>query len=167
MLPRAYVMSHFSKHLTGSARLQTKGIAAVTNGAYEASAYIKGDSLIVMAIDTTKNAQNLKLILPVKVKSGVHLLSTGNEMANLCQESPSTIDEPVSELTVSLPARSVNTYIFMIDKGETAIENVKRIVDDGPKAYYDLCGRRLDKPRGICIEKRADGSSKVVYIRAK
>ena len=129
--------------------------------------YIKGDSLIVMAIDTTKNAQNLKLILPVKVKSGVHLLSTGNEMANLCQESPITIDEPVSELTVSLPARSVNTYIFMIDKGETAIENVKRIVDDGPKAYYDLCGRRLDKPRGICIEKRADGSSKVVYIRAK
>ena len=167
LLPRAYVMSHFSKHLTGSARLQTKGIAAVTNGAYEASAYIKGDSLIVMAIDTTKNAQNLKLILPVKVKSGVHLLSTGNEMANLCQESPITIDEPVSELTVSLPARSVNTYIFMIDKGETAIENVKRIVDDGPKAYYDLCGRRLDKPRGICIEKRADGSSKVVYIRAK
>ena len=114
LLPRAYVMSHFSKHVTGSTRLQTTGIATRTNASYEASAYIKGDSLIVMAIDTTRNEHNLKLILPVKVKSGVHLLSTGNETANLCQESPIAIDEPVNELTVSLPARSLNTYISCV-----------------------------------------------------
>ena len=165
LLPRAYVMSHFSKHVTGSTRLQTKGIAAVTNAPYEASAYIKGDSLIVMAIDTTKYTQDLKLILPTKVKSGVHLLSTGNETANLCQESPIAIDEPVNEVTVSLPARSLNTYIFMIDKGETAIESVKQTSAEAPKTYFDLQGRRLDKPKGLCIEKRADGSSKVVYKR--
>ena len=165
LLPRAYVMSHFSKHVTGSTRLQTRGIAAVTNAPYEATAYIKGDSLIVMAIDTTKNAQSLKLILPAKVKSGVHLLSTGNEVANLCQESPIAIDEPVNEVTVSLPARSLNTYIFMIDKGETAIENVKHASVEGPKTYFDLQGRHLDKPKGLCIEKRADGSSKVVFKR--
>ena len=158
-------MSHFSKHVTGSTRLQTRGIAAVTNAAYEATAYVKGDSLIVMAIDTTKNAQNLKLILPVKVKSGVHLLSTGNETANLCQEAPIAIDEPVSELTVSLPARSLNTYIFMIDRGDTAIECVKPTAHAGSKTYYDLYGRRLDAPHGLCVEKRADGSSKVVFIR--
>ena len=158
-------MSHFSKHVTGSTRLQTKGIAAVTNAPYEASAYIKGDSLIVMAIDTTKYTQDLKLILPTKVKSGVHLLSTGNETANLCQESPIAIDEPVNEVTVSLPARSLNTYIFLIDKGETAIENVKQTSVEAPKTYFDLQGRRLDKPKGLCIEKRADGSSRVVYIR--
>ena len=165
LLPRAYVMSHFSKHVTGSTRLQTRGIAAVTNAAYEATAYVKGDSLIVMAIDTTKNAQNLKLILPVKVKSGVHLLSTGNETANLCQEAPIAIDEPVSELTVSLPARSLNTYIFMIDRGDTAIECVKPTAHTGSKTYYDLYGCRLDAPHGLCVEKRADGSSKVVFIR--
>lgn len=165
LLPRAYVMSHFSKHVTGSTRLQTTGIATRTNASYEASAYIKGDSLIVMAIDTTRNEHNLKLILPVKVKSGVHLLSTGNETANLCQESPIAIDEPVNELTVSLPARSLNTYIFMIDNGSTAIENVKYVSDEGPKTYFDLQGRLLDKPKGFCIEKRADGSSRVIFKR--
>ena len=167
LLPRAYVMSHFSKHVTGSTRLQMKGIAAVTNAAYEASAYIKGDSLIVMAIDTTKNAQNLRLVLPAKVKSGVHLLSTGNEAANLCQETPIAIDEPVNEVIVSLPARSLNTYIFMIDKGETAIENVKHPAHEVTKTYYDLYGRRLDVPQGFCVEKRSDGSSKVVYVKAR
>ena len=167
LLPRAFVMSHFSKHVTGSTRLQTKGIAAVTNAPYEATAYIKGDSLIVMAIDTTKNAQDLKLILPFKVKSGVHLLSTGNETENLCQETPIAIDEPVSELTVNWPARSLNTYIFMIDKGDTAIENVQHHTGDGPTTYYDLYGRRLEKPHGLCVEKHADGSSRVVFIRTK
>ena len=61
LLPRAYVMSHFSKHVTGSTRLETlSSVATGTNSAFETSAYIKGDSLIVMAIDTTKNALDLK-----------------------------------------------------------------------------------------------------------
>ena len=114
-----------------------------------------------------KNAQNLKLVLPAKVKSGVHLLSTGNEAANLCQESPIAIDEPVNEVIVSLPARSLNTYIFMIDKGETAIENVKHLDNEVTITYYDLCGRRIDVPHGLCVEKRSDGSSKVVYVKSR
>ena len=80
LLPRAFVMSHFSKNVTGSTRLQTSAtVATGTNSAFETSAYIKGDSLIVMAIDTTKNAIDLKLKLPFYVKSGTQLLSTGNE----------------------------------------------------------------------------------------
>ena len=163
LLPRAYVMSHFSKHVTGSTRLGTKAsVSTGTNSAFETSAYIKGDSLIVMAIDTTKNALDLKLNLPYKVKSGTHLLSTSNE--SLCQEQPIDISEPTNELTVPLPARSLNTYIFMIDQGSLAIEEHRSAADAGKKTYYDLSGRRLQSPRGLCIERSADGSSRKVII---
>ena len=163
LLPRAYVMSHFSKHVTGSTRLGTKAsVSTGTNSAFETSAYIKGDSLIVMAIDTTKNALDLKLNLPYKVKSGTHLLSTSNE--SLCQEQPIDISEPTNELTVPLPARSLNTYIFMIDQGSLAIEEHRSAADAGKKTYYDLSGRRLQSPRGLCIERSADGSSRKVVI---
>ena len=173
LLPRAYVMSHFAKHVTGSTRLgttcsiKTAGDAGAPTKetSFEASAYIKGDSLIVMAIDTTKNAVDLKLNLPVKVKSGTHILSTGNETKKLCQEQTIEIGEPVQELTVSVPARSLNTYIFMIDKGSAAIQELKRMNNTGPVTYYDLSGRRIDMPQGLCIEKRADGSSKVLFKR--
>ena len=163
LLPRAFVMSHFSKHVTGSTRLGTKAsVSTGTNSAFETSAYIKGDSLIVMAIDTTKNALDLKLNLPYKVKSGTHLLSTSNE--SLCQEQPIDISEPTNELTVPLPARSLNTYIFMIDQGSLAIEEHRSAADAGKKTYYDLSGRRLQSPRGLCIERSADGSSRKVII---
>ncbi len=167
LLPRAFVMSHFSKHVTGSTRLGTSAsVGTGTNSAFETSAYIKGDSLIVMAIDTTKNARDLKLKLPYKVKSGIHLVSTGNETENLCQEQPITIDEPVSELTISMPARSLNTLIFTLDEGSLAIED-KLMPKEAryATAYYDLHGRRLDVPQGLCIERMADGSSRKVYIK--
>jgi glucuronoarabinoxylan endo-1,4-beta-xylanase len=163
LLPRAYVMSHFSKHVTGSTRLETlSSVATGTNSAFETSAYIKGDSLIVMAIDTTKNALDLKLQLPFKVKSGTHLLSTAND--NLCQELPIEINEPVDGLTVDLPARSLNTYILMIDRGSTAIKEVQREKDAVTSVYYDLHGRRIDNPHGICIERFADGTSRKVIV---
>ena len=164
LLPRAYVMSHFSKHVTGSTRLVTSRDKTSGEGAtHEYSAYIKGDSLIVMAIDTTKNGVDLKILLPYNVKSGTHLLSTGNEPENLCQESPIVIDEPTKEVIVPMPARSLNTYIFMIDKGSTAIEERAEATDD-TKVYYDIHGRRLDAPKGLCIEKSADGASRKVYV---
>lgn len=165
LLPRAYVMSHFSKHVTGSTRLKTSRDKSEGEGAaLENSAYIKGDSLIVMTIDTVAKGCDMKLELPFKVKSGTHLLSTGNETENLCQQSPITIDEPVSEVTVSIPGRSLNTFIFIIDRGSAAIENVKPKADDAPKTYYDLHGRRQDKPRGICVERSADGTSRMVMM---
>ena len=164
LLPRAFVMSHFSKHVTGSTRLTTSRDKTSGEGAgSEYSAYIKGDSLIVMAIDTTANGHDLKITLPYNVKSGTHLLSTGNETENLCQEQPIEISEPTKVVTVPLPARSLNTYIFMIDNGSAAIQDVKPRVE-GPKTYYDLHGRRLDTPKGLCIEKSADGSSRTVFM---
>ena len=161
LLPRAFVMSHFSKHVTGSTRLvTTRDKASGEGAAAEYSAYIKGDSLIVMAIDTTATPYDLRLRLPFKVKSGTHLLSTSNE--SLCQETPITIDEPVSTLSVSMPERSLNTYIFMIDRGGTDISSPAQSEDDDANAYYDLQGRRISEPRGLHIEKRPDGSAKKI-----
>ena len=154
LLPRAYVMSHFSKHVTGSTRIATKSTIAVsTEAAIETSAYIKGDSIIVMAIDTTATAYDLKLKLPYKVQSGTHLLSTGNETANLCQTSPISLDEPTQEVIVSMPARSLNTYIFMM--APTGIIDVKNKMDvKGDDNLYDLSGRRM-----------LNGQKKGIYIR--
>ena len=165
LLPRAYVLSHFSRHVTGSTRLTTSRDRTSGEGAaMEYSAYIKGDSLIVMAIDTVKTARELQITLPYNVKSGTHLKSTGNETDSLCQEKPITIDEPTNVVTVEMPGRSLNTYIFMIDGGSTAIREQHLREEDGPVVYYDLYGRRQDNPKGLCIEKRADGSSRKVYI---
>ena len=166
LLPRAYVLSHFSKHVTGSTRLKLSGItSSQTNAAIQMSSYIKGDSLIVMAINATKTSHDIQLTLPYNVKSGVHLISTGNETDKLCQESPIEIDQPTNVQTVPLSAYSLNTYIFMLDQGSSAIKELKQTVSDGPKIYYDLMGRRMDSPHGLCIEKNADGSSVKVYIK--
>ena len=157
LLRRGYVMSHFSKHVTGSTRLgTTASIATGTNSAFETSAYIKGDSLIVMAIDTTKNALDLKLQLPYKVKSGQHLLST--EDIN-CQFTDIAIAEPTETLVVPMPARSLNTYIFQIDRSPSAIELT---ADDShldvPAATYDLRGREVPSDcRGLVLRRQPDG----------
>jgi glucuronoarabinoxylan endo-1,4-beta-xylanase len=173
LLPRAYVLSHFAKHVTGSTRLTTSRDKGSGEGAAsEYSAYIKGDSLIVMAIDTTKNAHDLKITLPYKVKSGTHLLSTGNETENLCQELPIEIAEPTDVVTVSMPARSLSTYIFEIDRTDTGISeiNAEHPADGGnqqsPTAsptWYDFHGRQLSEPQGWCIERSADGHTRKVW----
>ena len=168
LLPRAFVMSHFSKYVTGSTRLYTT--PTKTSGqedAREYSAYIKDDTtLIVMAIDTTKTAYDIKLKLPFYVKSGFHVLSTGNETDSLCQQRDITIDEPTKEVMLKMPARSLNTYVFTIDPGAAAIDD-KQVPEKRAVviAYYDLHGRKLDTPHGLCIEKYADGSTKKVYIK--
>lgn len=147
LLPRAYVMSHFAKHVTGSTRLTTARDMTSGSGApLEYSAYIKGDSLIVMAIDTIGTDYKLMLRLPYDVKSGTHLLSTGNETANLCKESPITIEEPSKVIAVDMPARSLNTYIFMINRDDTAIEDVAQDNQEWSSTHYDMLGRRFDNP---------------------
>lgn len=166
LLPRAYVMSHFSKYVTGSTRLSAtamlnyKNIPETTNSYFETSAYIKGDSIIVMAIDTTSTAYDLKIKLPYKVKSGVHVLSKSNE--SLCKETAITIDTPVKTVTVSLPGRSLNTYIFMIDRDETVISAPQK--DSTEPEYFDLHGRSIPAPSGLCIEKGPDGSYRKVFV---
>lgn len=172
LLPRAFVMSHFSKNVTGSTRLQTsldedQGRTDESKLAdYEYSAYQKGDSIIVMVINAKEKAHDLIITLPNNVKSGTLWLSTGNETENLCQQSELPITESITQYLYEMPAKSLSTLIFMVDKGSTAIENVNLVNDDdAPKTYYDLRGRRLDTPHGLCIERSANGASRKVFIR--
>ena len=170
LLPRAFVMSHFSKYVTGSTRLTTdRDMTSGSEADKEYSAYIKGDSLIVMAIDTTASTNpNLKLVLPYNVKSGTHILSTGNETSQLCQKSDITIEESTNEVIVNKPALSLNTYIFIIDNPSTAIQEIETqeeyYDDDDAKTYYDLQGRRLENPHGLCIERSANGKSRKIIV---
>ena len=170
LLPRAFVMSHFSKNVTGSTRLETSKDASAGRTREEIlqeeqfSAYIKGDSIIVMAINARDDTRGLKITLPYNVKSGTLWLSTGNESENLCQKSALDIAESTNSYLYEMPAKSLSTFIFMIDQGSTAIEEVKQTNVDGPKTYYDLQGRRLTDPKGLCIEKGADGSSRKVFM---
>ena len=169
LLPRAFVMSHFSKHVTGSTRLETSKDAEggrVDEGKlkdYEFSAYIKDDQIIVMAINATDKDRALRITLPYNVNSGELVLSTSNE--SLCQTASLDITESTTEYLDDLPAMSLSTYIFNIDQGGTAIENVKSETVDGPATYYDLQGRLLNEPHGLCIEKRANGSTRKVMMR--
>lgn len=165
LLPRAFVMSHFSKNVTGSTRINA--VAAgfgtpTTEAAFETSAYVKGDSIIVMAIETRPEERTLKFYLPSNVKSGKHILSTGNEEDKLCQESEIAIDEPTKNVTVRIPGKSLSTFIFIKDNEETVIEKVDESAK-GPVTYYDLQGRRIAKPQGLYIEKYADGTYKKIY----
>lgn len=170
LLPRAFVMSHFSKNVTGSTRLATskdEDAGRTEEGILQNeqfSAYIKGDSIIVMAINAREDTRDVKITLPYNVKSGTLWLSTGNESANLCQKSDLDIAESTNFYLYEMPVQSLSTLIFMIDKGSTAIEEVKQSAADGPKTYFDLQGRRLDVPRGLCIEKRSDGSTRKVLL---
>ena len=162
LLPRAFVMSHFSKHVTGSTRLGlTSSVTTGTNSFFETSAYIKGDSLIVMAIDTTATEYDLRLRLPYKVKSGIHLLSTSNE--NLCQQSAIDIAEPTRDLIVPMPARSLNTYIFKIARDGDGIQAPAQASKAAPASLYDLSGRRITRPSGFTIERRPDGTFRKVW----
>lgn len=170
LLPRAFVMSHFSKNVTGSTRLATskdEDAGRTEEGILQNeqfSAYIKGDSIIVMAINAREDTRDVKITLPCNVKSGSLWLSTGNESANLCQKSDLDIAESTNFYLYEMPVQSLSTLIFMIDKGSTAIQNVSQSAADGPKTYFDLQGRRLDVPRGLCIEKRSDGSTRKVLL---
>ena len=170
LLPRAFVMSHFSKNVTGSTRLATskdEDAGRTEEGILQNeqfSAYIKGDSIIVMAINAREDTRDVKITLPYNVKSGTLWLSTGNESENLCQKSSLDIAESTNFYLYEMPVQSLSTLIFMIDKGSTAIEEVKQSAADGPKTYFDLQGRRLDVPRGLCIEKRSDGSTRKVLL---
>ena len=172
LLPRAFVMSHFSKNVTGSTRLETNqdvNAGRTTEGKLQDlqfSAYQKGDSIIVMAINANEKARDLEIRFPYNVKSGQLWLSTGNESENLCQKlNLEDITESIDKYLHEMPGKSLSTFIFTVDDGSTAIENVNLTDNNAPKTYYDLHGRRLDTPHGLCIERSADGNSRKVIIR--
>lgn len=167
LLPRAYVMSHFSKYVTGSTRVETRAsFTTSTDSELESSAFVKGDSIIVIAINSSNKDHNLKIKVNDYVKSATRLLSTGNEKDNLCQTEDIPFEGAVKEVVGTMPAYSLSTFVIMVDPEATPIEFVKATPSaDGPKTYYDLQGRRLEKPSGLCVVRNADGTAVKVFIK--
>lgn len=166
LLPRAYVYSHFSRNVTGGTRIgcSANGVSNFkTNDAFESSAYAKGDSIIVMAVNRNSNPYKTTIKLPKAVKSGTLYLSTGNQTDELYQQSEMTIESATNLVSTTIPAKSICTFVFMKDNGETVISDTQADADNAPAAYYDFQGRRLSsKPRGMYIERYADGTSRKV-----
>lgn len=167
LLPRAYIMSHYSRHVTGSTRIYALASAypsPTTGTPFQTTAYMKGDSIIVQAINATKDPYDVKVKLPAMVDSCLYIRSTGNEKSNLCQQVPVTIEEPLKEIVIPIPASSVNTFIFNVShEEETAILPI----EDSPltrthSTYYDMLGRRTTAYNGLLIEKRADGTTRKI-----
>lgn len=140
-------MSHFAKHLPGSWRVNTTSNYTSLTGSFERSAYLKGDSIIVIAIDTVSNGIDLKFSLPYEVKSGKHIYSTS--LTSLCNEVPIEIAEPTKDLTVTITGHSVNTFIFQMKDKPT---EVRTMAAEGAgsgarstKRFYNLHGQRVNK----------------------
>lgn len=166
LLPRAYVYSHFAKNVTGSTLLKsTCTFDLTTNAAFEASAFIKGDSLIIMAINATASDRDFIIKLPFNVVSGDVMLSWGNASEELCQKYPIEVAEPTPRLVVDLPTQSIATYVFKLEGGGTGIKELTQDPVAGSKTYYDLQGRRVNNPHGVCIERSADGTSRKIIVQ--
>lgn len=143
ILPRGYVMSHFAKHVPGAWRVNTKSNSYKSDtGAFERSAYMKGDSLIVIAIDTVAKNIDIRLSLPYAVTSGKHISSTS--LTSLCNETELTIAEPTKNLTVTISGHSVNTFIFKMQGAPTAVQPVTAgTAEKAAQTVYNLQGQRV------------------------
>ncbi len=156
ILTRGYLTSHFAKHLPGAHRVNTGSNFPSQTGAFERSAYMKGDSIIVIAIDTIAKDIDLTINLPYEVTSCKRITSTSSE--NLCQETTVEYDEPITQTIVTLSGRSISTFIFKMKNAPTAIGRVEA---DKPSAatakesdaIYNLHGQRVSAthPGGIYI----------------
>ncbi len=167
LLPRAYVYSHFAKHVTGSTRVNAtaSNVTVATGAPFQTTAYFKGDSIIVMVVNSSSTEYKAKVRTPYLVKGGTTIVSTGNETANLCQSSELEIAEPSKTIDVTFPPQSVNTVIFMLADEETAINRINEdYAAKGKRDYYDMEGRHTSLPNdGLYILRREDGTTRKVY----
>ena len=162
LLPRAYIMSHFSKYVTGSTRLVTSADeTASTNADFETSAYIRDDKVIIMVINASDVPYTLSVKLPFKVDSGIVIQSTSNE--SLCVENTVRFTKAVSAKSLSVPASSVNTFVLTI-YDETGVIIPEADESTQESKYYDLHGRLIPEPSGLCIERKADGTYRKIYV---
>lgn len=142
VLDRAYVMSHFSKYLVGSHRIKSRSQVGETSKAFEQSAYIKGDSLCIIAIDTTRYAHTLRINVPWVLSSAKAIVSTEGQ---LCQEQELTVSAGGRSVDFAMPARSVSTLLFTIDRTATGISTVAAPAVQQP--VYTLQGMRVPASR--------------------
>lgn len=153
ILPRGYVYSHFAKHLPGATRvLASSKKAPSENKAFQRTAYLKGDSIIIVTLNKSANPINIQMSLPFDVISGKTISSTSS--TDLCKETEIDFIGPAKQVDVLIQPQSVNTTIFRIDSPSTAI---KEIPAENPRSaddfIYNLRGERITKAtKGIYIQ---------------
>lgn len=151
VLDRGRIMGQFARHLVGATMLDRNSSINKEAQTFESSAFIKGDSLIVNAIDTLPRPLTLNLVLPYKAISGERITSTEGHIG-ITETLP--VEAPTQRFSLPIPARSFSTFIFRIDRSATGISEpvcMPRMVDD---AWYNLQGQRVARPqRGIYIHQ--------------
>lgn len=158
-MPRCMAMAHFSKHLVGATRLVTTPEIPADGQDFEYSAYVKGDSLIVLMVNLDSKSNTAKLDLPWNVVSGKYIQSTEGK---LYAESDLAISAPKKSFNLILPAKSITTYIYKVEGETSGISEVvaagaRQTLDNG---YYTLDGVRHERPvKGVNIHQ----GKKVIY----
>src|SRR5574344_101010 len=155
---RGYVMSHFAKNVTGSTRL---GATISASAVMETSAYIKGDSLIVMIINTntTNNTLVAAFSLPYVVKSCTRIMTTDSLT---CDRQKLTISEPTSKPKIPLAPSSINTYVFTIDWDATGINRNSVKKKKKTTDVYTIEGIKIRS--NVSYDKATEGLKKGIYI---
>lgn len=159
ILPRGYVASHFAKYLAGSDRLKnvTKtGTATLKEKAgLQRNVFTKGDSIFVIAINSSATDINLTMTLPDAIEEGHIMTSVANN--DLCKMSDLNVTVGAKKAVVAIKPKSINTVILKRydPTGVSEIkaeQNTKNIV----KGIFTLSGTPLNcdesaLPKGIYI----------------
>lgn len=154
VLDRGRLMGQFARQLKGATMLATTSNLKEgsktpgVNQTFETSAFVKGDSLIVNVIDTTKNAFNLNVTLPCEAAATVHRIQSTE--GSVYAEDDVT-SEAGKTFTFPIQPRSFTTLIFDISTA-TAIKGVEAPAAARDNRAYNLQGQPVSNPRhGIYI----------------
>lgn len=151
ILDRAYIISHFAKHLIGSTRLKTQfSLTQKTQAVVETSAFIKGDSIIVVAINSKDLDYDLDINSAYKLKGGRRIISTEG---NLCKGEVNDLPEAKNIFRMQLPRKSIITYKFGIDWEAMGIDQPKQAPATREGQWYNLAGQKVSRPtKGVFIK---------------
>jgi glucuronoarabinoxylan endo-1,4-beta-xylanase len=155
---RGYIMSHFTKNIIGSTRL---GATISNSASMETSAYIKGDSLIVMIIneDSINNNINVAFTLPYTVNACALILTT---KTLTCNKQSLVIKTPTNNPKFTMTPNSINTYVFTIDSDATSINHTNGTKVPNTVDVYNLEGLKIKSK--VTKDKATDGLNKGIYI---
>jgi glucuronoarabinoxylan endo-1,4-beta-xylanase len=137
ILTRGYLMAHFTKYLIGAQRM---GATISDPNNMQTSAYLKGDSLIVLVTNrnTWPSTFTTTISLPFYVKSGTRMTSLSD--SSLCKKEDLDISEPTKKPVFAVKAQSVNTFCFQVDWEKTGIKPIITKKKEDRVAVYNIQG---------------------------
>lgn len=150
VLDRGRLMGQFARQLKGATMLasannltEDKNTPGV-NQRFETSAFIKGDSLIVNAVDTTSRSFNLQVTLPVEAAAKVHRIQSTEGSVYSEDDVTATAGRT---FTFTIQPRSFTTLIFDISTA-SSIKDVAQEKGGGTHRAYNLMGQQVSHARG-------------------